>query len=95
MDGASPDTVASAERAADVSDATSPDPSTTTPTPPTRCERACRHIASLTAPSSDEKVRSAWMSGCVQRCEEHASDGQLDCYDRARTATELELCMAH
>jgi hypothetical protein len=65
------------------------------PTPPTRCDRACRHIATLTAPSSNGDARAAWMPGCVDRCEEHASQGQLECYDRARTATELELCMVH
>jgi hypothetical protein len=95
MEDSSGDTAVRAEGATAVSGVTSPDPGATPPTPPTRCERACRHIASLTAPSSDEKAQSAWMPDCVQRCQEHASDGQLDCYDRARTATELELCMVH
>jgi hypothetical protein len=95
MEDSSRDAAAGDQGAGDVSGATLSDPSTAPPTPPTRCERACRHIASLTAPSSDEKAQSAWMPGCVQRCQEHASDGQLDCYDRARTATELDLCMVH
>jgi hypothetical protein len=57
-----------------------------------RCAAACAHIFEVRTGAVAEARDADWLSDCVSRCQEFASDGQLACYERVTRAEELDVC---
>lgn len=78
-----------------------PEPSRTREPPPppppdpreARCPEVCQHIREVTAPDAPLARAERWFERCVAACEEHASQGQLDCYERVNRPADLEACV--
>ncbi len=59
---------------------------------PGRCVVACGHLAALTRTDEPGGEVAAWRAACVERCTAHASDGQLDCYERVVRPADIDAC---
>ncbi len=59
-----------------------------------RCGQTCRHILSVTGGEAAEAPPedAAWLQACEQQCAQHASLGQVECYERVTRPEELEAC---
>ncbi|MEZ4264825.1 MAG: hypothetical protein R3F39_00485 [Myxococcota bacterium] len=57
-----------------------------------RCVQACRHIFDVSTGELPGDAAAPWMADCTARCVEHASDGQLACYERVVRPDELSVC---
>jgi hypothetical protein len=69
---------------------TPPTSQTTTenPTGGDRCGRVCLRIGNV----GGELINAPWFQACVRSCHEHASEGQLECYERVERSEDLEAC---
>ena len=68
--------------------APSPEPVDPAASSKDRCERVCFRIGSL----SGGLINQPWLLTCVRSCHEHASEGQLACYERVERVADLEAC---
>lgn len=57
-----------------------------------RCAKVCRHIFDVSTGELPDEAAAPWIADCTARCVEHASDGQLACYERVVRADELSVC---
>ncbi len=71
-----------------------PEASDTAPEPVSdaRCAKVCSHIFEVSTGEPPDDAAAPWMADCTARCVEHASGGQLACYERVVRPDELSVC---